>query len=135
MVGRGPAFPSEAWCRKAIALFNEDPEAADAARGWEGDFGVVFDAGDRTLAVRVGAPVGGKLPEPEFLSPEELEARGPKYYARATVEDWRALMQGGLDPVSAIVQKRLIARGDLTPVIARLAYRGLALRWLARIEV
>ncbi|MEW5739031.1 MAG: hypothetical protein AB1938_08895 [Myxococcota bacterium] len=131
----GPAFPSEAWCRRAIELFNEDPEAADAARGWDGDFGVVFDSAQHTLAVWIGPPVHGRLPAPEFLPLDALEARAPKYFARANVEDWRALMQGGLDPVGAIVQKRLVARGDLTPIIARLAYRGLALRWLARIEV
>jgi hypothetical protein len=128
-------FPSEAWCRRAIALFNEDPEAADAARGWDGDFGVVFDAADGPVAVYVGPPREGRLPEPELLPLGDLEARAPRYFARATVDDWRALMTGGLDPVAAIVQKRLVARGDLTPVIARLSYRGLALRWLARIDV
>jgi putative sterol carrier protein len=128
-------FPSEAWCRQAIALFNEDPEAADAARGWDGDFGVVIDAGDTTVAVWIGPPEAGRLPEPSFLSLEALEARAPRYFARATADDWRALMTGGLDPVAAIVQKRLVARGDLTPVVARLGYRGLALRWLARLDV
>ncbi|GMU59154.1 MAG: hypothetical protein AMXMBFR34_09170 [Myxococcaceae bacterium] len=133
--GGGGAFPSEAWCRRAIALFNEDPEAAGAARGWDGDFGIVFDGADGALAVWVGPPAQGRLPEPVFLSLAELEARAPRYFARATVEDWRALMQGRLDPVGAIVQKRLLARGDLSPIIARLSYRGLALRWLARIDV
>jgi len=128
-------FPSEAWCRQAIALFNEDPEAADAARGWDGDFGVVIDRPEGPLAVWIGPPANGTLPEPQFLSLDVLEAKAPRYYARATVDDWRALMTGGLDPVGAIVQKRLVARGDLSPVIARLGYRGLALRWLARIDV
>lgn len=128
-------FPSEAWCRRAIALFNEDPEAADAARGWDGDFGVVFDTVGGPLAVWVGPPAAGRLPDPQFLPLAELEVRAPRYFARATVDDWRALMTGELDPVAAIVQKRLVARGDLTPIIARLSYRGLALRWLARIDV
>ncbi len=129
-----PAFPSEAWCRRAVALFNEDPEAAEAARGWDGDFGVVFDGADGPVAVRVGAPLDGRLPAPEVLPLDVLEARAPRYFARASVEDWRALMQGALDPIAAIVQRRLVARGDLTPVIARLSYRGLALRWLARVN-
>ena len=36
-----PEFPSEEWCRWAITLLNEDPEAAGAAKGWDGDFGEV----------------------------------------------------------------------------------------------
>lgn len=129
-----PDFPSEAWCRAAIRLLNEDPDAAGAAEGWEGDFGVVIDRPEGPLAVALGAPSNGQLPEPRFMSPEALEALAPTYFARATQADWWALIEGGLDPIAAIVQKRLVARGDLTPVIARLQYRGLAERWLAKIR-
>jgi putative sterol carrier protein len=129
-----PEFPSEAWCRDAIRLLNEDPDAAEAARGWDGDFGVVIDRADGPMGISIGAPVNGRLPEPEFLPADEIEENEPRYFARATEADWWALIEGGLDPIAAIVQKRLVARGDLTPVIARLQYRGLAERWLERIR-
>lgn len=129
-----PEFPSEAWCRQAISLLNEDPEAAGAAAGWDGDFGVVIDKEGGAMGISIGAPVNGKLPEPRFLSAEALEASEPRFFARASQGDWWALIEGGLDPIAAIVQKRLVARGDLSPVIARLQYRGLAERWLERIR-
>ena len=44
----------------------------------------------------------------------------------------------GLTSLSALgvigVVVELVARGDLTPVIARLQFRGLAERWLAKIQ-
>ena len=129
-----PSFPSESWCRWAISLLNEDPDAAGAAAGWDGDFGVVIDREGGAMGIAIGAPVNGALPEPRFLSPEEVEALKPRFFARASQGDWWALIEGGLDPIAAIVQKRLIARGDLTPVIARLQYRGLAERWLEKIR-
>ena len=129
-----PQFPSEAWCRDAIRLLNEDPDATAAAHGWDGDFGVVIDRPDGPMAISIGAPVGGKLPDPQFVHIDELEDREPTFFARASEADWWALIEGGLDPIAAIVQKRLVARGDLTPVIARLQYRGLAERWLERIK-
>jgi hypothetical protein len=129
-----PEFPSEAWCRDAIRLLNEDPDAAEAARGWDGDFGVVIDRAEGPMGISIGAPVNGRLPEPEFLPADEIEESEPRYFARASEADWWALIEGGLDPIAAIVQKRLVARGDLTPVIARLQYRGLAERWLERIR-
>lgn len=127
-------FPSEAWCREAIALLNADPDAGGAAQGWDFDFGVVIDRPDGPMAIHLGAPVDGALPPPRFLTVAELEALSPRYFARASQADWWALIEGGLDPIFAIVQKRLVARGDLTPVIARLQYRGLAERWLERIK-
>jgi putative sterol carrier protein len=128
------AVPTEAWCRQAIRLLNEDPDAAGAAAGWEGDFGVVIDRAEGPIAIAIGAPVNGKLPEPRFMSPEALEDLEPTYFARAKQADWWALIEGGLDPIAAIVQKRLVARGDLTPVVARLQYKGLAERWLSKIR-
>ncbi|MFT3708073.1 MAG: hypothetical protein QM817_10500 [Archangium sp.] len=128
-------FPSEAWCREAIALLNTDPDAAGAAVGWDWDFGVVIDRETGgPLGVFIDKPRDGKLPEPRFLSVAELEEREPQYFARASQSDWWKLIEGALDPIAAIVQKRLVARGDLTPVIARLQYRGLAERWLERIR-
>jgi hypothetical protein len=118
----------------AIRLLNEDPEAAGASVGWEGDFGVVIDREGGAMGIAIGAPVNGRLPEPRFLPAEAVEAAAPRFFARANEADWWALIQGGLDPIAAIVQKRLVAKGDLTPVIARLQYRGLAERWLARIR-
>jgi putative sterol carrier protein len=118
----------------AIRLLNEDPDAAGAAQGWDGDFGVVIDRDTGPMGIAIGAPVNGKLPEPRFLSAEAVEALEPRFFARAKQADWWALIEGGLDPIAAIVQKRLVARGDLSPVIARLQYRGLAERWLERIR-
>lgn len=129
-----PEFPSEAWCQWAIRLLNEDRDAAGAAEGWDGDFGVVIDREGGAMGISIGAPVNGKLPEPRFVSPDAVEAAQPRFFARASQADWWALIEGGLDPIAAIVQKRLVARGDLTPVIARLQYRGLAERWLERIR-
>lgn len=128
------SFPSEAWCTHAIELLNADPDAPHAAKGWDGDFGVVIDRPEGPLAIALGAPQGGRLPAPRFVTVAELEASKPRYFARAAQSDWWALIDGSLDPIAAIVQKRLVAKGDLTQVISRLQYRGLAERWLERIR-
>jgi hypothetical protein len=123
-------FPDHAWCCAAIDLFNADPEAAGATTGWLGDFGVVVERPEGAVSYYVGYPYAGRLPHPEPMSPEALLAREPSYLARASEGDWRALVQGELDPIAALVQRRLVAQGDLQQVIARLHYKGLAERWL-----
>jgi hypothetical protein len=127
-------FPDERWCRRAIDTLNEDADAAAASSGWSGDFGLVVDRPEGPLAIYLGCPVEGRMPAPKFLPLEELEALAPSYYARASQADWRSLIDGSLDLIAAIVQKRLEAKGDLTPVLFRLKYRGLADRWVARIR-
>jgi hypothetical protein len=124
-------FPERSWCVAAIAKFNEDPDAAAAASGWSGDFGLVVD---ETLGIYLGPPEHGRLPDPIFSDVAQLEARAPAYLARASTDDWLQLIAGTLDPIAAIVQRRLVAQGDLTPVIARLKFRGLAERWHARLQ-
>ena len=127
-------FPDEAWCVAAIEAFNADPDAPGATEGWTWDFGVVIEREQGALGIYIGAPYAGRLPRPVAMSPEALQARAPAYHARASEADWLALVQGDLDPIPALVQRRLVAQGDLHQVIARLHYRGLAERWLAQLR-
>jgi hypothetical protein len=127
-------FPDLAWCVTAIEVFNADPEAPGATAGWTGDFGVVVERPEGSVGYYIGIPREGSLPPPVPMAPEALTARGPAYHARATEADWRALVQGELDPIAALVQRRLVAQGDLQQVIARLHYKGLAERWLQKLR-
>ncbi len=127
-------FPDEAWAVAAIEALNADPEAAGATEGWTWDFGVVIDRPQGAVGYYIGPPYAGRLPRPVRMSPEALQERSPAYHARASEADWRALVEGALDPIPALVQRRLVAQGDLHQVIARLHYRGLAERWLQHLK-
>lgn len=118
----------------AVEVLNADEGLPAAAEGWAGDFGLVVE-GEGGFSVHLRAPVGGRFPAPAFVSRAELDAAGVAYEARADEGTFRALIEGGLDPIAAIVQKRLTVRGDLQPVVARLNHRGLAERWLARLRL
>jgi len=118
----------------AIDLFNSDFEAGAVASGWIGDFGLVADDGVESLAAYVGAPESGRLPRPIFESLKDVEQRCPRYFARASREDWMQLLSGTLDPIAALVQKRLQVRGDLQPIVERLKFRDFVNRWLRELQ-
>jgi hypothetical protein len=125
---------TEAFVAHAIAILNEDAGLPAAAVGWVGDFGVTIERSSGALCVLCGAPTDGRFPAPRFVTPAQLAEARVAYEARADEATLRALIDGGLDPIAAIVQKRLWVRGDLQPIIARLNHRGLAERWLTRLR-
>ena len=121
---------SEAWCTAAVKAFNDDPDAADALEGWKGDVGLVVDE----LGVWVAAPVNERLSQPVLMTAAALEAKSPASQASASRDTWAALIAGTLDPIAAVVQKRLVLRGDVQQIVSRMSYRGLAERWLRAIR-
>jgi putative sterol carrier protein len=115
-----------------VQFFNDDEEAASASAGWRGDFGIEVR---NESAFYIGAPSQSRLPLPSLLSADELRLRKPVYYVSATRPDFRALLLGELDVISAVLEKRLALMGDLTPVIARMKFRGLLERWLIKAKM
>jgi putative sterol carrier protein len=133
-----PVFPSKEWAEAAIALLSSDPETAQAALGWEGDFGVVIEAEPGKLAAAFVAhiePSGGKVKRFRVLKdPDDLEEIEPAYLARAPYSVWKALLQGTLDPVEAVLRRRISIQGDVQPLIERAKHKGIADRLLEKLE-
>lgn len=130
-------FPSKEWCEEAVRIANADPEAVLAGQGWEGDFGVVIDPEPGRLSkpfvVHV-VPKGGKIVKLKVLAdPDDLEELEPKYLARAPYSIWKGLLQGTVDPVEAVLRRRISVQGDVQPLIERARYKGISDRVLKQI--
>jgi putative sterol carrier protein len=126
-----PVFPSREWCEEAIRLVNADPEIAQAGDGWQGDFGVVIEPEGPLAAPFVVhvVPEAGRIVSWEVLEdPDDLEDLEPAYVARAPYSIWKALMVGTLDPIEAVLRRRVSMSGDLQPLIERLRYKAIAER-------
>ncbi|MCI0569618.1 MAG: hypothetical protein L0Y66_02595 [Myxococcaceae bacterium] len=132
-----PVFPSKEWCEEAIRLTNADPESAHAGAGWEGDFGAIVDAEPGKLPrafVAHVVPKGGRIEKLRVLEdPDDLEELEPAYVARAPYSVWKGLLLGQLDPVEAVLKRRITMQGDLQPLIERMRYKGIADRVFAQL--
>jgi putative sterol carrier protein len=133
-----PIFPSREWAEAAVAIVNADRETAEAGAGWRGDFGVVIDAEPGKLARTFVAhivPEDGRVKQLKVLvDPDDLEELEPAYLARAPYSVWKALLQGTLDPVEAVLRRRIAVQGDVQPLIERARYKGIADRLLRQVE-
>ncbi|RKH01738.1 hypothetical protein D7Y13_35995 [Corallococcus praedator] len=133
-----PKFPSKEWLDEAVRLTNSDPECAMAGKGWKGDFGAIIEAEPGKLAkpfvVHV-VPGDCRIEKARVLSdPDDLEELEPVYLARAPYSVWKQLLLGTLDPVEAVLKRRISMRGDLQPLIERMRYKGIADRVFASLK-
>ena len=131
-------FPSKEWCEEAVRLVNEDPERALAARGWLGEIGVIVDAEPgklpRAFVVHV-VPRDARIEKLRVLEePDDLDELEPAYLARAPYSVWKELLRGSLDPVEAVLRRRIAVKGDLQQLIERLRFKGIADRVFAQLK-
>jgi len=131
-------FPSKEWCEEAVRLVNEDPERSLAAQGWQGEIGVIVDAEPGKLAKAFVAHVVPRDARIEKLrvldEPDDLDEYDPAYLARAPYTVWKQLLQGSLDPVEAVLRRRIAVKGDLQQLIERLRFKGIADRVFAQLK-
>ena len=131
-------FPSKEWCEEAVRLVNEDPERSLAAQGWQGEIGVIVDAEPGKLERAFVAhlvPRNARIEKLRVLEePDDLDELEPAYLARAPYSVWKQLLQGSLDPVEAVLRRRIAVKGDLQQLIERLRFKGIADRVFAQLK-
>lgn len=133
-----PVFPTAEWAEEAVALLNADPEAEAAGKGWTGDFGLVVEAESGKLDAPFAfhaVPDEGRITHYEVLDdPDDLEDIDPAYLIRAPYSLWKSLLTGKLDPVDALLKRKLSVKGDVQPLIERMRYKAIADRILANLQ-
>lgn len=133
-----PKFPSKEWCEEAVRLTNADPESVAAGQGWTGDFGAVVEAEPGKLSAAFVVhivPENGRIKKLRVLDePDDLDEFEPAYVARAAYSVWKELLRGTLDPVEAVLKRRIAVKGDLQPLIERMRYKGIADRVFAALK-
>jgi hypothetical protein len=131
-------FPSKEWCEEAVRIANADPEAQLAGEGWTFDFGAVIEAEPGKLAKSFtvhAVPNEGRIEKLRVLAdPDDLDELEPVYLARAPYSVWKGLILGTVDPVEAVLKRKIAVKGDLQPLIERLKYKGLADRVIAQLK-
>jgi putative sterol carrier protein len=109
-------FPSEAWLDAFHNVLNSNERYAEIAKNWEGDIQFVVEPEDPaseegTIALYMDLWHGTSrksvyLPEPD-------PALDPKYILQAPIQHFLAILRGDLDPMQAMLTRRLKVKGDM----------------------
>jgi putative sterol carrier protein len=112
-------FPSEEWFASFVAEIDASQEYRDAARTWEGDVSLVFEAEpDKGVPADVWGWLDlwhGECRSGRFVPAEE--GAKARFVVRAPYSRWKDIIRGKLDPVKGIMQGKLKLRGDLPAIL------------------
>jgi putative sterol carrier protein len=68
------------------------------------------------------------------VDPDDLDEFEPAYRIQAPYSVWKGFLLGTLDPVEAVLRRRVQVQGDLQPLVERMQHKGLAERVLAKMK-
>jgi putative sterol carrier protein len=107
-------FPSVEWLNALEAKLNADTRYAQIARNWEGD--LVFDIqpeGALKEPLRMYLDLWhGTCRKAEYASDPSLHTR-PTFVLRSPYNNFTAILQGRLDPMTAMMTSKLKVEGSL----------------------
>lgn len=113
----GFKLPSDEWIKEFGRQINSSKAYEESAKDWEGDFIFVMEA-DKTLPKTVYFFVGlnhGKCTDTAMI--ESRDAREAQFVLTGSFESWRKIIEGKLDPIQAIMTRKLKLEGNLAKVL------------------
>ena len=111
-------FPSDEWIKELSRQLNASETYEEAARGWEGDFVFVVESDetyDGDTVYLFLSLYDGKSPDAAMLaSADEREA---EYVLSGPFGNWRQIIEGGLDPIQAMMTRKLKLKGNMMKIM------------------
>jgi len=108
------AFPSDEWIAALMDELNRSEAYREAAREWEGDICFVATTGPNAPVQLYMDLWHGECRAARRVS--EPLARPPEFTLAGPLEVWRSVIEGRLDPIQAIVTRKLTLTGPLVKV-------------------
>lgn len=110
-------FATDAWIKRLADECNKSPVYRDAARNLEGDVYFVVEAGGR-LEKNVYMYMQlchGQCNQ--ACVPEDFTAFNPELWISGPVSAWKEIAEKSIDPLKALLTRKLSIRGSMTKVI------------------
>jgi len=112
-----PIFATQAWLDESASLLNNDPEYAEGAKDYEGDYLYIVEA-DELQPAPIYYYVDlyhGKCRKATIVtSPTEVKA---EFEMSAPYSIWKKILQGELDGNKALMTRKLKIKGNMTKLM------------------
>lgn len=113
MPGMPFRFPSAEWLEAAEQALNRDERYAQVARNWEGDCLFEVEADVPPISRLYFDLWRGKCRRAEVIDSAAEGPPSPTFVISASQADFLRVLQGELDPIQAMLTRRLRVRGSM----------------------
>ncbi len=111
-------FATESWLTRFKKELNNSESYAEAAKNWEGDIYFVIEAKDSALSEDVYMYLDlwhGKCRNVAVA--DSQDAFKPEFIFTGNVKTFKQIIDGGLDPIKAIMTRKLKLRGNMAKIM------------------
>jgi putative sterol carrier protein len=114
----GFPFPSERWLLELKDVLNSDARYSEVARNWEGDITVIIEQSEPGKSDKL--PIAkyldlwhGECRSVRVIDPRREELPEATFTLRATIDNIYKIFTGDLDPMQAMLTRRLRVEGNM----------------------
>ncbi len=104
-------FPSAEWTAQFRAEIGKSDAYANAAKNWEGDIYLAVEEGG---AIYLDLWHGACR---EALYTTDLSVKQPEFKITASMDKWRKVLDGKLDPVQGLMTRQIKLDGNLVKIM------------------
>ena len=110
-------FPSDEWIQEFSRQLNASPEYERSGKVWEGDFLFIIEPDQnfaQTVYMYLDLYHGKCRRAAQLKGPDEVQTG---YILSATYTTWKKVIEAKLDPIQALMTRKLILKGDMLQVM------------------
>jgi putative sterol carrier protein len=118
------SFPSQAWVEALTRILNSDARYGEIARVWEGDLLFVIKPDGQSADPSEARPAHvyldlwhGRCRSGRYMPPGEAGLPKPAFTLTAGFSHFSAVLSGGLDPMQAMLTRRLQVSGNMAYIL------------------
>lgn len=110
-------FPSEEWLDAFCQKLNRDERYGDIAKNWEGDiqFTLEFEGGEEIIMYL--DLWHGTCRKVRYIEGDGVLEEQPAFTLEAPVENFQRILEGELDPMQAMLTRRLKVKGNMAYIL------------------
>ena len=110
-------FGTDTWIELFHAEINKSEAYRQAARTWEGDFYFIIEAeGSLTEPVYMYMDLWHGESREAFIT-RDPSVKDPEFVIRAPVSTWKEVVEMRLDPIKALMTKKLKLKGNMAKIM------------------